>query len=120
MGQEELSLDNSSLQAEVAELRSALEALEGDKALLQQTVATLEEEKAALPSDKVAVINSAKVMEEVTFDEEGFVEGQDLTKEEFLQVRSVGRTVFFTGKIAQYFLQVRLIVCVALIHNLCG
>jgi hypothetical protein len=49
-------------------------------------VTRLEEEKEAMPSDKVAVLNSAKVMENVTFDEEGFVDGQDLTKEEFLQV----------------------------------
>ena len=88
LGQEELLLNNSSLQAEVESLRSAVVALEGEKSLLQQAVSTLEEEKAALPSDKIAVLNSAKVMEEVKFDEEGFVEGQDLTKEEFLQVRS--------------------------------
>ena len=68
------------------ELRSAVEALEGEKSTLEQKVSSLEEYGAGLPSDKVAVMNSAKLMEEVKFDEEGFVEGQDLTKEEFLQV----------------------------------
>ena len=89
-------------------LRSAVEALE-------QMVASLEEEKAALPSDKVAVLNSAKVMEEVKFDEEGFVEGQDLTKEEFLQVTS--RTLhhegtFFTGFVAVCSFSSSFLLCV--------
>ena len=103
LGQEQLLLNNASLQVEVESLRSAVEALEGEKSALQQMVASLEEEKAALPSDKVAVLNSAKLMEEVKFDEEGFVEGQDLTKEEFLQVTSHTlhhEGTFFTGFVA--------------------
>ncbi|KAK7116300.1 ankycorbin-like isoform X1 [Littorina saxatilis] len=88
LGQEELLLNNSKLELEMQGLRSAVEALEGEKKALQQTVTGLEEEKAAIPSDKVAVLNSAKVMEEVTFDSEGFVEGQDMTKEEFLQAQN--------------------------------
>ncbi|XP_076465558.1 uncharacterized protein LOC143297221 isoform X4 [Babylonia areolata] len=86
--QEQLVQNNSQLQAEVETLRSTLQVVEEEKAGLQQQVVALEEEKAALPSDKLAVMNSAKVMEEVKFDEEGFVEGQDLTKEEFLQAQN--------------------------------
>lgn len=115
LGQEQLLLNNASLQAEVESLRSAVEALEGEKSALQQMVASLEEEKAALPSDKVAVLNSAKVMEEVKFDEEGFVEGQDLTKEEFLQVTSHTphhEGTFFTGFVAVCSFSSSFLLCV--------
>ncbi|KAL8625480.1 hypothetical protein ACOMHN_018625 [Nucella lapillus] len=88
MGHEQLVLNNAQLQREVESLRSTLQASEEASAALQDEVKSLEEEKARLPSDKLAVMNSAKVMEEVKFDEEGFVEGQDLTKEEFLQAQN--------------------------------
>nr|KAG5695282.1 hypothetical protein BaRGS_028217 [Batillaria attramentaria] len=88
LGQEELIHSNKQLQDKVDSLTSTVATLQEEKATLQAKVEALEEEKAAIPSDKVAVMNSAKLMEEVRFDEEGFVEGQDLTKEEFLQAQN--------------------------------
>lgn len=88
LGQEELLYNNKRLEAELSSLQSALASLREEKIALEGKVLVLEEEKAAMPSDKVAVLNSAKLMEEVKFDEEGFVDGQDLTKEEFLQAQN--------------------------------
>lgn len=87
MSNEELVRTNMTLKTELQSLQRTITALEEEKSALQNKVDMLEEEKASIPSDKVAVMRSHKLMEEVKFDEEGFVDGQDLTKEEFLQVR---------------------------------
>ncbi|PVD20041.1 hypothetical protein C0Q70_20535 [Pomacea canaliculata] len=85
---EELVRTNMTLKTELQSLQRTITALEEEKSALQNKVDMLEEEKASIPSDKVAVMRSHKLMEEVKFDEEGFVDGQDLTKEEFLQAQN--------------------------------
>ena len=74
-GRKELSSIDVEVQCELSDLPS-----------IYQTSVSDVDENCKAPLDKGIVQMSSALMEDVEFDEEGFVDGKDLTKEEFLQV----------------------------------
>ncbi|CAG5127449.1 unnamed protein product [Candidula unifasciata] len=80
VNQEELLYQNNTLNHEVESLKQAVLSLQ------EQLAVARDEPTEAERLD--AILAASRNFEEVNFDEEGFVEGRDMTKEEFLQAQN--------------------------------
>ncbi|KAK3763005.1 hypothetical protein RRG08_026918 [Elysia crispata] len=77
--EEELRQRNSAMEGQMGELRTEV-------ASLQKALQQAKAEGATTEAQRLdALLEKSKNIEDVNFDEEGFVEGRDMTKEEFLQ-----------------------------------